>query len=290
MRSDLRSQIRHSEQQARQLAKLATDALLAEARLTPKPGLVDQRGSGAHDDLNLALMERSAHSLGSTFNCLALQSWLRQPDVALRRDIGRIGREGERDMMTATGGVNTHRGAIWALGLLVSAAAMLGGKGDVSALTKQAAALASIDDPEQPRRFSNGSRVVQRFKVPGAREQAQLGFPHVCQYGLPQLRRSRAAGYAEEVAQLDALLAIMTALTDTCVLSRGGKRALNTMQRGSLQVLATGSSGTEAGRKALTELEQRLLRYNASPGGAADLLAATLFLDWLTSANPSTHD
>ncbi len=71
-------------------------------------------------------MERSARSLQPTFHALAQQSWRRPADIALRETVGRLGREGEAQMMQATGGVNTHRGAIWALGLLVSAVAMLG--------------------------------------------------------------------------------------------------------------------------------------------------------------------
>ncbi|MFH7127847.1 triphosphoribosyl-dephospho-CoA synthase [Klebsiella pneumoniae] len=93
---------------------------------------MDSRGNGAHQDLNLALMERSARSLQPTFHALAEQSWRRPADIALRETVGRLGREGEAQMMLATGGVNTHRGAIWALGLLVSAVAMLGGRGSVT--------------------------------------------------------------------------------------------------------------------------------------------------------------
>ncbi|MDN8553310.1 triphosphoribosyl-dephospho-CoA synthase, partial [Citrobacter werkmanii] len=106
------------------LARTATQCLIDEARLSPKPGLVDSRGNGAHHDLSLALMERSAHSLTPTFQALAQQSWQRPADIALRQTVGRLGREGEKQMMAATDGVNTHRGAIWALGLLVSAVAM----------------------------------------------------------------------------------------------------------------------------------------------------------------------
>ena len=105
------------------LARTATQCLIDEARLSPKPGLVDSRGNGAHHDLSLALMERSARSLTPTFQALAQQSWQRPADIALRQTVGRLGREGERQMMAATDGVNTHRGAIWALGLLVSAVA-----------------------------------------------------------------------------------------------------------------------------------------------------------------------
>ncbi|ECI3494722.1 triphosphoribosyl-dephospho-CoA synthase MdcB, partial [Salmonella enterica subsp. salamae] len=71
------------------LARTATQCLIDEARLSPKPGLVDSRGNGAHHDLTLSLMERSAHSLTPTFQALALQSWQRPADIALRQTVGR---------------------------------------------------------------------------------------------------------------------------------------------------------------------------------------------------------
>jgi hypothetical protein len=106
------------------LARTATQCLIDEARLSPKPGLVDSRGNGAHHDLTLALMERSAHSLTPTFQALAQQSWQRPADIALRKPSADSVAKAKQQMMAATGGVNTHRGAIWALGLLVSAVAM----------------------------------------------------------------------------------------------------------------------------------------------------------------------
>lgn len=268
-----------AETQALQLAQRATDALIAEARLTPKPGLVDARGSGAHQDLTLALMTRSARSLQPTFYALALHSWLRPADIALRQQVGELGRAGEAQMMAATGGVNTHRGAIWALGLLVSSAAMLDGVGSAQALCQTAAALARLPDDRAPRSFSKGLRATQRYQVPGAREEAQQAFPHILRLALPQLRRSRAAGAAETEARLDALMAIMTSLSDTCVLSRAGWPGLQAMQQGARQVLDLGGCATLAGRQALARLDSDMLQRNASPGGAADLLAATLFLD-----------
>ncbi|WP_410013214.1 triphosphoribosyl-dephospho-CoA synthase [Sodalis sp. C49] len=272
-----------AEARAAALAALAVTALIEEARLSPKPGLVDSRGPGAHQDLSLALMERSAHSLRPTFYRLALHSWQRPPDMALRQEIGRLGRMGERHMMSATGGVNTHRGAIWALGLLVSASAMLGGRGTAADIAAHAARLAVLPDAAQPKSFSKGQRATQRYQVPGAREEAIGGFPHITDRALPQLRRSRLAGAGEPQARLDALMAIMTTLTDTCVLSRGGMAALAAMHRGAAAVLAAGGTGSPAGRAALAALERRMLADNASPGGAADLLAATFFLDWVSA-------
>lgn len=271
-----------AEQQAARLATLACHCLIDEARLTPKPGLVDQRGSGAHQDLTLALMERSAHSLNATFYRLVLAGWQRPVDVALRQQVGAIGRQGEQQMMQATGGVNTHRGAIWALGLLCTAAGMAAGEATAAQLVDGAARLAQLPDANAPQRFSNGQRASQRYRLPGAREEAQQGFPHVMQQALPQLLASRRAGATEDQAQLNALMAMMVTLSDTCVLSRAGAAGLQQMQQGAANVLAAGGTQTAAGRRALAALDASMLACNASPGGAADLLAATLFIDRVT--------
>ncbi|MCU5774506.1 triphosphoribosyl-dephospho-CoA synthase [Erwiniaceae bacterium BAC15a-03b] len=271
-----------AEQYAERLARVATDCLIAEARLSPKPGLVDARGNGAHQDLSLALMERSAHSLTPTFCQLALHSWQRRADIALRQQVGKLGREGEASMMAATNGVNTHRGAIWALGLLVSAAAMQGDSASAVLITDSAARLAQLPDEAAPKSFSKGLRATQRYQLPGAREEAQQRFPHVMQLALPQLHRSRQQGASEAAAQLDALMAIMTSLSDTCVLSRAGLAGLQAMQQGAKAVLIAGGCAQPAGRAALARLDSQMLALNASPGGAADLLAATLFLDRIT--------
>ncbi len=261
------------------LASVATRCLIAEARLSPKPGLVDSRGNGVHHDLTLSLMERSAHSLFPTFHALALQSWQRPADIALRQLVGRLGREGEAQMMAATGGVNTHRGAIWALGLLVSAAAMHGMEGSSEEIAASAAQLAGLPDSAAPKVFSKGLRATRRYRVPGAREEAQQGFPHIMRLALPQLRRSRQHGATEQQARIDALMAIMTSLSDTCVLSRAGLEGLEAMQNGARSVLFAGGTAREEGRNALARLDKQMLALNASPGGAADLLAATLLLD-----------
>lgn len=261
------------------LAELAVQALLDEVNLTPKPGLVDRRGSGAHQDLTLALMERSAHSLRSVFHALALAGWQRRADSALRQQIGRIGRAGEQRMMQVTDGVNTHRGAIWALGLLVAAVAMQGGKGTPQHSCRLAAELAQLTDLGMPKHLSNGQRASQRYQVAGAREEAQQGFPHVINIALPQLWQSRHQGANEQAAQINALMAIMMTLSDTCVLSRGGMPALHHLQQGAVRVLQAGGYQSPAGQAAFARLDQQLQASHVSPGGAADLLAAALFLD-----------
>lgn len=260
---------------ADRLADLAVDALIDEADLSPKPALVDRRGNGAHTDLHLGLMHASALALWPAFKEMAEAAQdIGEVGLPLREAIGRIGREGEQAMLATTNGVNTHRGAIWALGLLVTAATLR-----PASIALCAARLALLDDRYAPKPLSHGAQVAQRYGARGAREEAQLGFPSVLQRGLPQLKNSRANGVGEQNARLDALLAIMTELADTCVLYRAGEQGLHAMQSGAQAVLDAGGSASLTGRRRLHELDQQLIALNASPGGAADLLAATLLLD-----------
>src|SRR5580698_11368259 len=103
------------------LSELAWQSLIAEAELTPKPGLVDGRGSGSHSDLSLEMMRRSADAIAPYFTRMALASAEAQMDTSLRAVVAGIGREAEAAMLRATSGSNTHKGAIWVLGLLVCA-------------------------------------------------------------------------------------------------------------------------------------------------------------------------
>lgn len=270
-----------------QLARYAVAALIDEVQLTPKPALVDQRGSGAHRDLDLALMLRSAHSLEPTFAALAHAARRRgEPSALLRAELAQIGRSGEQDMLQATGGSNAHRGAIWIVGLLVAGATMTIGDNatnqpQASQICTFAAQIACFPDRFAAPADSHGERARQRYQVGGARREAQDGFPHVIDVGLPALLAARARGVDENAARVDTLLAIMASLDDTCLLHRAGLPGLHAGQHGAQRVLNAGGSATPAGRDALAALEHELLSLNASPGGAADLLAATLFLDML---------
>lgn len=280
------------------LADLAVGALIDEACLTPKPALVDARGNGAHDDLDLACMLRSARALHPTFAQFARVSAAATPSQGLRETLAALGRAGEGTMLAASGGSNTHRGAIWIVGLLVAGAAVLGWNATAAALPPAfatdlcavAARIARFPDRFAPATASHGARARQRFGVGGARAQACAGFPHVLDAGLPALRAARRRGVAESCARLDALVTIMRTLDDTCLLHRGGWRALHAAQAGAAAVLDAGGTGTRDGRRLLLALHDTLIALNASPGGAADLLAATLFIDRLALCAPLNEE
>ncbi len=273
---------------ASELTDMVIAALIDEATLTPKPGLVDMRSPGAHEDMSWSLMCDSALALRPTFCAMAEAGMQQYPARRLREIIGALGRAGEVRMMEVTNGVNTHRGAIWALGLLITAAAQNASTSNVGVITQRAAQLAQIDDQYAPKFTDNkGEQACFKYQVGGAKAQAQAGFPLVVEYALPVLHHSRQQGAKESCAKLNALLSIMAVLDDTCILSRGGIKALHAVQSGARQVLELGGMKTSLGNAALNSLEAEMLRQRLSPGGSADMLAATLFLDNLMKKSAS---
>jgi triphosphoribosyl-dephospho-CoA synthase len=262
------------------LAELAWQSLIAEAELTPKPGLVDGRGPGSHSDLSLDLMRRSANAIAPYFTRMALASAEAQMDTSLRAEVSSIGREAEAAMLRATSGSNAHKGAIWVLGLLVCAAS-LSEASSPEVVAEAAGYLARLPDRARPVAVSHGDVVLERYGSTGARGEAYADFPHVVKIGLPALQAARKSGRTERDSRLAALLTIMSRLDDTCVLYRGGPEAQKIVHEGAARVIKVGGPGRPEGNAALIALGQELISLHISPGGSADLLAATLFLDAL---------
>ena len=271
---------------ARTIADAAVRALCDEALLTPKPALVDRRGCGAHRDMDLPMLLRSALTLRATFEKVARCAMTVPANKNLRERLTEIGLRGEREMLAATGDVNTHRGAIWTLGLLCATRAMSNDAATIGELCDGAARIARLPTAASVA-LSHGRSVFLRFGARGARGEAEDGFPHVYNVALPALRASRALGHGELHAQLNALLHLIASVDDTCLLYRGGAEALRVAQTGAQAVLSA-DIATAAGKAALAALDRNLLALNASPGGSADLLAATLLLDRFAPATEAT--
>lgn len=244
---------------AQRLAELAVQALVEEVDQTPKPGLVDKNNQGAHRDMDRDLFYRSARSLTPYFQQAVLLG-LEGPDCML--PLQRAGREAERTMLAETGGVNTHRGAVYAFGLLLAAmGSRLARGGDVFAL---AAALAQAGLPPAP--DSHGQQARRRYGAPGARGEALAGFPHARRAWAALARTGRPAA---------ALLTLLAEVEDTNLLHRGGREGLTLVRDRARTLLAGGPAEYEAG---LLALDRDCIERNLSPGGSADLLALALFL------------
>ncbi|MFG2946626.1 triphosphoribosyl-dephospho-CoA synthase [Streptomyces adustus] len=260
------------------LAQAAVAALTGQLALVPKPGLPDPRDLAARATRrDHRLLRWSAKALAPGLAAMAAAARRTgEPTPQLRAELGSIGRCTEHSVGLAGGG---HRGALWALGLLVAAAALDPGAGarEVAAGAKR---IAAHRDRGAPRRPSRGSSVSARYGAAGARGEAKAGFPHV-RRALDALEAARTAGADEEQARLDALLTVMSTLQDTELLHTAGPLGLRHVQAGAREVLAAGGSATRPGRAALAALDADLHARGWSPRGSAGLLAGALFLDAL---------
>jgi triphosphoribosyl-dephospho-CoA synthase len=251
------------------LAHAATRSLLDELSTTPKPGLVDRDHAGAHRDLCFDRLSTSALALQNVFFEIADVAQGAPLSRDLREEIGEIGRRGERAMLAATGGSNTHRGALWAIGLLVAARASSNDP-EAETIALRAGHLARMPDRFSHLGNSNGRIAARRYGARGARSEAAAGFPHVTMIALPALRAGEPAA--------NVLLRLVASLDDTCMYHRGGEAAVRESRAGARASLAAGGVTTPHGLLAIERLDRTLLARNTSPGGCADLLAAALFL------------
>jgi triphosphoribosyl-dephospho-CoA synthase len=268
---------------ATHIAEAAVAALHAQARLTPKPGLVDGRGGSSHPDTSVAMLVASAEALREPLRQCAEAARALPLGPELRARLGEIGRAGEHRTRDVTGGVGTHRGALWTLGLLSAGAAVTEGAESAASF---AALVARTPDACAPAASttSHAEQVRRRCGMRGAAGEARGGFPHVIRIGLPALRASRRRCDPTDTAMLNALITIMANLDDTSVVPPAGRAGLGPGQRRASDIVQAGGCGTAEGWRRLESLCREADDHQLSTSGSGDLLAATLFLDSLAQA------
>ncbi|MDO4567515.1 MAG: citrate lyase holo-[acyl-carrier protein] synthase [Clostridia bacterium] len=262
---------------AAELGRMARGALLFEVDVTPKPGLVDRRNSGAHRDMDADSFYRSAAALEPYFERIAAVSMRAEEAAELPDTLRAIGVEAEAAMLRATGGANTHRGAIYTLGLLVAGGAAAIARSEVGRAPETAAGLARMLESGRALRVddaTNGGRVRREYGVGGIQAEAMNGFPTVLA-AEAELSRRIAAGATQNDAAVATLLWIIARLDDTNLLHRGGADGAAYAKSEAARVLG----GAHGGIVAQTELlDCEFTRRNLSPGGSADVLAAAALL------------
>lgn len=242
---------------AETLGEMAENALLAEVHFTPKPGLVDEANNGAHRDMDVPLFERSAHALRPCFEEFVRLGIQGASPAALQQ----AGVRAEQAMFAATGGVNTHKGAIYSGALLLHAAGrLLSGEEEGNLCELAAQTAAAIPAPTG----THGAAV--RAQCGGIRTEAVSGYP-TAQAVLRQLRQS---------GPLDALLLSMSRLDDSTLWHRGGAEGAQLVRSRAADIFAAPASEREARTR---RLDAELIKRNLSPGGSADLLAMAFFLE-----------
>ncbi|WP_109077277.1 triphosphoribosyl-dephospho-CoA synthase CitG [Aggregatibacter kilianii] len=281
---------------AEQIGNAVYQALIQEARLSPKPGLVDSLNNGAHKDMNLQTFEQSAVSLQPFFTLFVLKGMqtAHLPASQILAQVRPLGVLAEKAMFKATHGVNTHKGAIFSFGLVCTAIGRLLQTQDVSKsavifeiksicdLTAQFTQGLTAELKHYPDYLpvTAGVRLFRQFGLTGARGEAESGFQQI-QALLPLL---------DEVHQQDrehglllALLHLMATNADTNVVHRGGMEGLHFVQQTANDLLADQTLVSDKAKltQALVKFDAACIARNLSAGGSADLLALMIFFQTL---------
>ena len=273
------------------IGEAAQKSLLFEVCTTPKPGLVDCRNNGSHEDMDIFTFMSSAAVLAPYFTqCAAIgrQNRERSPQkvFGLLRFPGKLA---EQSMRKATMGVNTHKGAIFSLGILCAATGYLSHwqrtpESILNLCKEMTAGLAERDfagiTAENAR--TAGEKLYAKYGITGVRGQAEEGFPAVLKFGLPVLENGLDMGISLNDAGCAALLAILSATTDTNLIHRSD---LQTQQNTAKCIADLLQQTPYPTKEILQGLDDDFIRKNLSPGGSADLLALTYFLHLIQSCN-----
>lgn len=265
------------------IGALAYTALLREVEATPKPGLVDCANSGAHRDMDIALFRMSAAAIAPYFERFARRGAEEAAEpLAGRLDgVRPLGMEAERAMYAATGGVNTHKGAIFTLGILTYLCGRRFARKEPlepEAIGRAARTLCAGVERELAGEGlqTKGARAYRAYGAAGIRGEAATGFPSVIRLALPSIRRRELD---ENTRLCDALMHLVAELDDTNLLTRGGRAGADYAKAAARAFLSKHDPRDADYLVALSQLDAAFIAKNLSPGGSADLVAAGWFLD-----------
>ncbi|WP_348980966.1 triphosphoribosyl-dephospho-CoA synthase CitG [Desulfosporosinus sp. BG] len=274
------------------IASFAVQAMLYEASCHPSPGLVSRASSGAHQDMDYFTFLDSATTLISPLIHCTEAGFTSSTPQEIFTQIRQIGQLGEQQMFRKTLGVNTHKGMFFLLGVCCAAAGKALHSGArfsalQSIIKDMTSGLVERELSSRYHEFKNadelflthGERLFLHHKVEGIRGEVQRGLPTVFDFSLGFYKRNQDLGKNQRLVQT--LLAIMQYCEDSTILYRHSIDTLKEIQEKAKQIISIGGVKTSQGIKAIHEMDKDFSRRKISPGGSADLLGVTVFLDLL---------
>lgn len=278
-----------ASKRADEVSSAAVRALQYEVMTTPKPGLVDQKNSGAHRDMDMDSFFISALELRPAFRTFFLTG----VDNALTESgcfarLRETGVDAEACMRMVTKGVNTHKGAIFSMGIFCAALGRMWADGEplntdtlrlrcIAAAAPVAADFAGI---QRNAGVTAGEKLFAAEGITGVRGEALKGFPTLFETALPRYRELRAAGLNRNDAGAITLPAIIAAAEDTNIAARTSAETMRCIRAEFDALMKCGLTAAEWLDR-LNELDVDFIRMNISPGGSADILALVYFVDIL---------
>lgn len=279
----------------KQVAQLATKALFYEVALTPKPGLVDRANNGSHHDMNYYTFLNSIMALTPYFQEYVDLGYQHEGTLEDLFDYCRvIGIQAEQDMLEATRGINTHKGANFSFGVILTATGYFlknNPKLPLEAIDVETILVIVQKMTENlikhdfakihlKAKLSNGERLYLEKGMTGIRGEAANGYPAVHHLLLPFLRQYRESHEKDEVVLLRSLVLLMSEVEDGNILHRGGYDAWQQVKKDMLELHEANLNQVDF-MEDLTAYDQKMMERHLSPGGAADLLAIGIYFAFL---------
>lgn len=274
------------------LADTAVRALLYEVSLSPKPGLVDRYSNGAHQDMTFFTFIDSIVCLKTFFIRYIVAGLEHQGKLdKLLEKVRLIGKEAEQEMLVATKGINTHKGANFSFALILSASGYYMQENLLSNYTKddtkailqivkrmtEALLEEDFSGLKDKKGLSHGEKLYLEKGILGIRGEAAKGYPAISELLLPFLRKSQEP---LEISLLRGLILLMSKVEDSNLIYRGGINAWEKVKRESEQIVNECLNSNELVEH-LIVYDQQLSEQHLSPGGSADLLALGIYFIFL---------
>src|SRR6056297_2292468 len=266
----------------------AIKSLLYEVSVSPKPGLVDRFNRGSHSDMDMLTFVDSSIALNGYFYdcCMISIDNKALPYEDIFKLLRKRGIKADEDMLKATGNINTHKGAIFSLGLIASAASLsydnIGSFDSESVLYKAGEicrhSFLKDFDRINSNCITNGEEIFLKYGIKGIRGEAASGFPTIEKISLPFLKSLEKEKIDFNDKCIMTLLKIMSVAEDTNVISRGSLAELDYVKKKSKDILEL---PLDSQINAVFDFDKDLINKNLSPGGSADLLASTLLVYFL---------
>lgn len=270
---------------ALKIGEAATLGMLFEAAASPSLGLVSPYSNGCHKDMDYFTFLRSTSSIAGIMPIFAQIGIDYEKDLLSK--LRAVGIYGEKNMFNSTKGVNTHRGALFLLGITSSAAGRCFNLSvDINRqnIAEQCRIIANnivereLESIKEDRNLTNGERIYKKYGIKGIRGEIQNGLPSVINMGLPMYEEAKKFKLSESDCLVYSLLGIMSCAEDTTVINRCGMEVYIKMKEMAKRAIELGGMKTNEGNKYVQKMDRLFIDNNISPGGAADLLAATVMI------------
>ncbi|MDS0526486.1 triphosphoribosyl-dephospho-CoA synthase CitG [Clostridium sp. SHJSY1] len=266
------------------ISEFAVQAMIYEVACYPSPGLVSPVSKGAHNDMDFFTFIDSISVLNKYFMIFVQEGFSDRSYKEIFERVRIIGIEAEKDMFIKTKGVNTHKGMLFLIGIICAAIGKAFNEKknfDEIKYIIQYMAKGIVDTEltslKNKSELSHGEALYIKYNIQGIRGEVERGIPTVFDFSLDLYKQSKDLSINDRL--IHTLIGIMQICDDSTIIHRHSIEVLEEVKERSKEIISFGGMKSEMGRRKINSLCSEFIKRNISPGGSADLLGVTVFLD-----------